>query len=170
MFFYLSKVLSFIIMPYTQMCLWFILALFIKRISLKRKFLLLGIIYLLFFSNRFIVNEALLLLEVAPTPYASVEDTYDVGIVLGGVTNSAKTPRDRVYFSKGADRITHAFQLYELGKIKKILVTGGTGNIINTTYREADNLYEFLILCGVNPEDILLENNARNTYENAKYS
>jgi len=123
--------------------------------------------YLFFFSNRFIVNEVLLMWEVPPTPYENITGVYQAGIVMGGVTNSEKTPRDRVYFSKGADRITHAFQLYKLGKIKKILVSGGSSKLINTRYKEADNLYDFLILCGVDPEDIILENKARNTYENA---
>ena len=170
MFFYLSKLIAFLFLPFTQMCIWFILAIFLKKRSLKRKFLILGLIYLLFFSNRFVVNEVLLMWEVPPTPYENITGVYETGIVLGGVTNSEKTPRDRVYFSKGADRITHAFQLYELGKIRKILVSGGSSKLINTKYKEADNLYNFLILCGVDSTDIILESKARNTYENALYS
>ena len=152
------------------MCIWFILAIFLKKRSLKRNFLILGLAYLLIFSNRFVVNEVLLMWEVPPTPYENITSVYEAGIVMGGVTNSEKTPRDRVYFSKGADRITHAFQLYKLGKIRKILVSGGSSKLINTKYKEADNLYNFLILCGVDSTDIILENTARNTYENAIYS
>jgi uncharacterized SAM-binding protein YcdF (DUF218 family) len=111
-----------------------------------------------------------MLWEVPPTAYKDIQTEYEVGIVFGGVTNSQKSPRDRVYFYKGADRITHALQLYKLGIIKKILVSGGSSNLFDTTYKEADNLYEFLILCGVNQNDVILENNARNTYENAKFS
>jgi len=170
MFFYLSKFVSFIFMPYTQMCVWFLLAIFLKNRRLKKGFLLLGVVYLFFFSNRFIINEALLLMEVPPTPYEAITDVYEVGVVLGGVTNSEKTPRDRVYFFKGADRITHAFQLYKLGKIRKILVSGGSSKIVDSEFKEADNLYDFLILCGVPPEDIILENQARNTYENAVFA
>jgi len=170
MFFFLSKVLTFIFMPYTQMCIFLILALSLKRRSLKRTFLLISIVYLLFFSNRFIINEVLLYWEVPPTPYENLHDDYEVGVVLGGITNSERTPRDRVYFYKGADRIIHAYQLYKIGKIKKILVTGGSGSLINRKYMEADNLYDFLILCGVNPSDIIIDRKARNTHENAKYS
>ena len=170
MFFFISKIMSFLLMPYTQMCIWFILALSLKKKSLKRNFLILGMAYLFFFSNRFIVNEMLLAWEVSPTPYELLDDNYGVGVVLGGVTNSEKEPRDRVYFHKGADRIVHAFQLYKLGKIQKILVSGGSGNLIRDTYREADNLYAYLILSGVPADDIILENNARNTYENATLS
>ena len=157
-------------MPYTQMCVWFLLALFLKKRLIRKRFLVLGIVYLFFFSNRFIINEVLLWWEVPPTPYEQISDEYEVGIVMGGVTSSEKEPRDRVYFSKGADRVVHACQLYKLGKIRKILVTGGSGKLINNIHKEADNLYDFLILCGVNSKDIIVEDAARNTYENALYS
>lgn len=170
MFFYLSKLLSFLLMPYTQMCIWFLLALLLKAKKWRKRFMILGIVYLFFFSNRFIVNEALLLWEVPPTPYAQIRTDYKAGIVLGGISNLDKEPRDRVYFYRGVDRISHALQLYKLGKIRKILVSGGSSNLINTKFKEANNLYDYLLLCGVNQNDILLENEARNTHENAIYS
>jgi len=170
MFFYLSKLLTFALMPYSQMVAWFLLALFLRNKTWKRRFLYLGIFYLLFFSNKFISNEVLSRWEVPPTPISSLEKRYTVGIVLGGVTNANKLPRDRVYFFKGADRITHAMQLYKAGIIKKILVTGGSSNLINTEIKEAHNLRDFLLMCDVPLEDILVDDRARNTYENASYS
>ena len=152
------------------MCIWFILAIALKKRSIRVKFFILGLAYLFFFSNRFIANEVLLLWEIPPTPYENITGDYYAGIVMGGVTNSEKTPRDRVYFSKGADRITHAYQLYKLGKIRKILVSGGSSKLGVFEYKEADNLYNYLILCGMDTADIILENHARNTYENALYS
>ena len=157
-------------MPYTQMCIWFVLAFWLKNSLWKKRFFILGMVYLFFFSNRFITNEIFLMLEIPPTPLEEIPTNYEFGIVLGGVTNLKKLPKDRVYFHKGADRITHAIQLYKIGKIKKILVTGGSSNIINTEFKEADNVYDFLILMGVDEKDILIENQARNTYENAIYS
>ena len=157
-------------MPYTQMCIWFLLAVFLKNIKWKRRFLILGICYLLFFSNRFITNEIFLLFEIPPVPMEEVSNDYEVGIVLGGVTNLEKLPKDRVYFHKGADRITHAVQLYKMGKIKKIMVTGGSSNLINTEFKEGDNLFNFLVLTGVDEVDIIIENQSRNTHENAVLS
>lgn len=170
MFFYLSRIFTFLLMPYTQMFAWFLLALILKNKVWKRRFFMAGMVYLVFFSNRFIVNQAISAWEVPPTPYHEITQKYDVGIVLGGMTNLGKEPRDRVYFYKGADRITHAFQLYKLGKIQKILVTGGSSSLIDTEYREADNLRNFLLMVGVDENDILLERDARNTHENAMYS
>jgi uncharacterized SAM-binding protein YcdF (DUF218 family) len=170
MFFILSKLLTFLLMPYTQMVIWLVTGMFVKNKIWKKRFLWIGVFYLIFFSNRFILNEALLLWEIPPTPISSLKPDYELGIILGGTTNNEKEPRDRIYIFKSAERMTHALQLYHMGIIKKILVTGGSSNIIDTKYKEADNMRSFLILCGVRDEDIIVENKARNTYENAMYS
>ena len=81
-----------------------------------------------------------------------------------------KSPFDRVYFNKGADRIMHALQLYKEKKINKILISGGTGSLFNTGRLEADNLKLVLIQANVPEIDILIENKSRNTFENAQYS
>jgi uncharacterized SAM-binding protein YcdF (DUF218 family) len=170
MFFYLAKIFTFLLMPYTQMCIWFILSISLKNRRWKKRFLYLGIFYLFFFSNRFIINEVLLKWEIPPTPLAELHGDYGAAIVLGGVTNSERTPRDRVYFFRGADRVVMAAWLYKAGIVDKILVSGGSSNLINTTYKEADNLSRFLINYGVKKTDILVEDKARNTYENAIFS
>jgi len=170
MFFYLSKIFTFLLMPYTQMCIWFLLALMLKSKRWKRTFFILGIVYLFFFSNRFIVNEALLKWEIPPTPIGNLDSSFEVGIVLGGMVNSVREPKDRIYFYRGVDRINHAIQLYKMGIIRKILVSGGSGRMIDNHEKEADNLARYLLMSDVKKEDILVENNSRNTYENALYS
>ncbi len=95
---------------------------------------------------------------------------YAVGIVLTGVTNLDKTTYDRTFFARGADRATHALQLYKLSKIKKILITGGQGlNPINPN-TEAELLRDFLVIAGVDATDIMVENQAKNTYQNAVFA
>ncbi|MGI9543385.1 MAG: YdcF family protein [Cyclobacteriaceae bacterium] len=133
----------------------------------KRKLLWAGMILLLFFSNSFIANEVFLLWELPPTPIKEIDAQYDLGIVLTGITNTQKTPHDRVYFNKGADRATHAIQLYHQGIIKKILLSGGSSTLIDNQLKEADNLAMVLQTCGIPDEDILIENQGRNTYESA---
>jgi len=157
-------------MPYTQMSLWFILSIIIKNKKWKRNFFILGICYFFLFSNRFIINEVLLAWEVPPTPIEHLDSNYKVGIVLGGISDLERVPKDRVYLYRGADRINHAVLLYKQGIIEKILVTGGTGNLIHKEYNEADNLRLYLLLSGVKDEDIFVENEARNTHENAVFS
>ncbi len=50
---------------------------------------------------------------------------HDLGIVLTGATIPNRLPNDRIYFARGADRVTHTVQLYKLGLLKKILISGG---------------------------------------------
>ena len=49
-------------------------------------------------------------------------------------------------------------QLYKMGRIKKILVSGGSGRLVETGEREADELAALLRLMGVPRKDILVEN------------
>jgi uncharacterized SAM-binding protein YcdF (DUF218 family) len=170
MFFYISKLFAFLLMPYTQMVIWFILALVLRSKVWRRNFFILGMIYLAFFSNRFIVNEALVIWEIPPTPIESLDSTYGAGIVLGGMINSLREPRDRIYFYRGVDRINHTIQLYKAGIIRKILVTGGSGSLAHPEVKEALDMHRYLLMCGVRDQDIFVEGNSRNTHENALYS
>lgn len=95
---------------------------------------------------------------------------YEIGIVLTGVTNLNKTVGDRTLFNKGADRATHAVQLYKLGKVKKVLITGGQGLNPTNQNPEAVLLRDFMIVAGVEETDIILEDKAKNTHQNAAFS
>lgn len=92
---------------------------------------------------------------------------YDVGIVFTGVSKGSKAPNDRVYFNMGADRITHTLQLYNEGKLKHILISGGLGFQQKTSSPSAERLRSFLLMAGVPDSDITIETDAVNTYENA---
>ena len=74
-------------------------------------------------------------------------------------------PDDRVYFHRGADRVTHTLQLYKMGLISKILVSGGSGRLLDIGECEANDLSDVLIMMGVKSEDIVVESNSRNTHE-----
>lgn len=170
MFFYLSKILYYLIMPGVLIAVCLLLALFLKKKPLKKAFLISGIALFFLFTNDFIINAIFLQWEIPPTPFSAVEDNYDVGIVLTGITNLQVEPKDRVYFQKGADRIIHAIDLYKRGKIKKILITGGTGSLTKPELTEANSLVKVLYLFDVPEEDIIIETQSRNTYENALFT
>jgi uncharacterized SAM-binding protein YcdF (DUF218 family) len=171
MFFYLSKIFSFLLMPYVQMCIWFILSMILRNKKLKKTFFLLGIFYLFFFSNRFISNEMMVMWEIPPTPIASLDTGYQVGIVLGGgMIDMEREPRDRVYTSDRIDRVNQAIFLYKKGIINKILLSGGSGRLVDNEFKEAQGLFEYLMVSGIQEQDILIEDSSRNTRENAMFS
>lgn len=168
MFFILSKVLSFFTNPLVYVFGFLLLSVFVKKAHLKKRFFWIGFALLLFFSNEFIANEAMSAWEVGATPYNSFKKRYTWGIVLTGVTNNDRQPDDRVYFHHGADRVTHTIQLYKLGIIKKILISGGVGRVITEGRAEADELMKVMVMAGIPSTDIVVENESRNTYENAR--
>lgn len=82
----------------------------------------------------------------------------DVGIVFGGI-------------SMIPYRLKETEKLYKAGLIEKILVTGGIGRLnIDRVTPEAIKMAKFLMEKHIPQNDILLEPNAKNTYENIKYS
>ena len=167
MFFFLSKVLSFLTTPLMIICVVLVAGWCLREGRSKKILIRTGIILLLFFSNGFIANEVFTLWEVPVTRFDAIQKHYAYGILLTGVTRPDATPHDRVYFQRGADRVTHTLQLYRAGIIRKILISGGSGRLMGSDVREADEMKSVLIMMGVPEADILTENESRNTRENA---
>ena len=143
-----------------------------KSVKKRKKLLILSLIVSLFFSNGFLSNEAYKLWEYKVTKFKDTpKSTY--GIILSGFTGMQSDNDDRTYFNKGVDRMFHTIQLYKLGKIDTMVVTGGSVSVLETgkkTKSEAQRIADALIYCGIPKEKIILENKARNTYENALYT
>jgi uncharacterized SAM-binding protein YcdF (DUF218 family) len=166
MFFILSKTLSFLVLPLTMVFTCFLLSVIVRKQPWKKRFFWVGFALMLFFSNDFISNAIMRAWEVDTKPFNEMRP-YQIGIVLTGTTQSFLEPNDRVYFKRGADRVTHTIQLYKLGLIKKILISGGSGRLLKADEPEADKFKRVMIMAGVAESDIILENKTRNTYESA---
>lgn len=171
MFFILSKVLYFLIQPINWVIGLMLYALFSKKKERKRKALVGAIILTLFFTNRFISNHVMKLWEVKTITADEIVLPYKVGILLGGYSNSHILPNhDRHNFSQRGSRFFNAYELYKTGKIEKILLTGGTGDLLEDQKSEAPMVANLLIKLGVPKEDIIVEPDSRNTYENAIFT
>lgn len=170
MFFILSKTAFYLLMPMTWIIGFLIYALLTRNQKRRKKLLVTTVVLLFVFGNGFLINELFLQWEIPPTPIADLKQTYDVGIVLTGITNIDQKPRDRVYFEKGADRIMHALQLYKMGKVRHILISGGSGNLVGSKESESEELAQVLRMSGVPDAAITIENKSRNTRENALLS
>ena len=168
MFFFLSKIASYLIRPLFIVCTCLVLSWLLKNQRWKRRLFLAGIIMLLFFSNEFVMNEAMRAWEIKVTPFSALQKKYEYGVLLCGVAKSEVGPKDRVYIGSAADRINHTLQLYKLGYIRKVLISGGSGRLIDIGEHEADELSRLLQLMGVAAEDIVVENSSRNTHESAE--
>jgi uncharacterized SAM-binding protein YcdF (DUF218 family) len=167
-FFVLSKTLNYLTMIMVLVTVFFFLAAFLKNQKWRKRSFWIAFGMLLFFSNDFIANEMMAAWELEATPMDKITRKYEVGIVLTGITSGYREPADRVYFQKGADRLVHTVQLYKAGIIRKVLISGGSGRLVETYMPEADELKKAALLMGVLEEDIILENQSRNTAESAQ--
>lgn len=171
MFFILSKTLSYLILPVPLLALCLLVFFFAPKRRLKRGALLVFTFLFLLYTNPFISNELMRWWEVSPIPIAELEESYDAAIILSGITGPANPTEDRVHLRKGADRIMHAVQLYKIGKLGKIIVSGGSGALLSEeSTSEALKMKKVLLISGVAEEDIWLEETSRNTSENALFT
>ncbi|HTE30790.1 MAG TPA: YdcF family protein [Chryseolinea sp.] len=166
MFFVLSKTIDFLAMPLTLIFLATLAGFMTKNQKLKQRLLLVALVIVFLFSNDFISNELMSAWEIKTIPYADMRP-HTLGIVLTGSTVPMLKPDDRVYFARGADRVTHTVQLYKLGLIKKILISGGSGRLTDEDEPEANKFQKAMVMMGVAEQDIMIENETRNTYESA---
>lgn len=165
MFFVLSKTLNILINP----VVWILMLLILALISRNRKgrYLIASIAALLFFSNPIISSISMNWLEIAENP---VQKKYEVGVVLGGMTNGNVKTEGQVSLSEGVDRLTEAIRLYHLGYIDKLIISGGSGSLVNRESNTSSLIGELAVTLGVQKKDLFLELDSRNTFENAKFT
>ncbi len=166
MFFVLSKILMFLIQPVIWILAVFIYGLFTKNAKRKKRSFLAALIMLLFFSNSFILDEVMRSWEVDAVAWEKVDGVYDYGIVLGGMISYDKE-YDRINFLRSSDRLMQTIELYNRGKIKKIFLSGGSGDLLDPDFKESLHIKKYLVRMGIPEEDILEESTSRNTHENA---
>lgn len=106
-------------------------------------------------------------------PVWRAQDTpaADVAVVLGGALAAARLPLNpQVNLGSAADRVFHAAALYRAGKVKALLLSGGTQPGIMDMPAEAELMRALLREEGVPDRVMWLETRSRNTRENARYS
>ncbi len=144
---------------------------FTKSEEWRKKVVIAAFVMLLFFSNHFIFNLVVNWWEPPAVDMMSIEQPYDIGILLGGYSSLNKRPdHDRHNFSERGNRFFQTYELYKAGKIKQILLTGGNGAILQDLASEAVEMRQFLIKIGVPDSVIIVEPNSRTTYENAVFT
>jgi len=168
MFFIVSKIFAWISSPVTYVIFLVALAVWTKRKWIKTSAWSLAVLIILICSNKWIYNETM---RAMSAPYVAMPaKTYDYGVVLGGFADFDKQRR-RIEFYDAADRLIDAAILYRKGVVRKIVVTGD-GSHLNVPAHTSDPevLLSLLEGWGVNRQDIILENRARNTKQNASYT
>ncbi len=166
MIFILSKILLYLIKPFVWFCVLLVAAVFAKKDKTRKKLIIAASLVLLFFSNPFLAGKAVNLYEPV---YPIQKKSYDVAIVLGGFSGLNKR-NNEIQFNGNNDRLFQALSLYHQGRVKRILITSGNANLINNEVKEADLVKKFLHEICIPDSAVLIENQSRNTIENAKFS
>lgn len=185
MFYFFSKTITYLLTPAGWLVATLLAAFFVKKASLRRRLIGLGMGIFWVFGNSFLINELALWWEypVQPNLSAPTDSVRRVAVVLtGGMINGmteipASAPTrygpTRFLLGREIDRAGQALYLYKTGAVQKILISGGSGNLPFQRAAVSDEgqmTAQFLVVAGVRPVDIVLEHRSRNTHENALFS
>ena len=174
--FYLSKILNFFINPLYILSLVILIQLFIIFFFQSKKLVI-------FFSKSFLI----LFLCFGYSPLSNfllskIEDYIQTSkypvqqltgvIVLGGSFNSGLESKERneVSLNSSAERLTKALEIYKKNPRVLILFSGFSGELKPQGWSESDMAKKFFLDQGVKLDNLIFENQSRNTFENIKYS
>ena len=169
MFFFLSKILAFVIAPYTW--LFFGLFFLLKKVwnTPFKKWVLGLTIFMYVISNSFLMDEIVRAWEYCDDDIYLKDSKYDVAIVLGGMGRIDER-QQRFDFGFSGDRLFQTLELYHKKRVGKLLITGGSGSISHPEHREAIYIKKYLKAIAIPDSAIIIENNSKNTYENAVFT
>jgi uncharacterized SAM-binding protein YcdF (DUF218 family) len=171
MFFILSKTISYLLMPATLIGLaW--LSFFLFRKWRHRNYLaILGFAFFIIFTNDFLANSFLKAWQTEPANLDKIKSQkFTYGVLLTGMTNTLKEPKDRVYFNQNADRLLQAIMLHQQGIIDTLYISGGGATALRKDLQEARVLFSYLESIQFPMEKIIIEDQSRNTVESARFA
>lgn len=167
MFFILSKLLSFLISPFNIAIIAMICGIIIKRH--RRKMIGTAIAILLLFSNPMLLRLTIQMWENAPQPLPVHSSECKYVVVLGGMS-SHHQPSNRVRFAQSADRLIQALMICQQNPVKKLIISGGSANLLLHQRPESEVIKEFITQWQIPDSLLAIESRSRNTHENALYT
>ncbi|WP_243349642.1 YdcF family protein [Parabacteroides sp. FAFU027] len=169
MFFIASKLFYSLLSPF----IWFLLILAVslktKAVRRKRRLRIAAFVILLLFMNPVLFGWIARKWEYPFTNRNALPGNVNVAVVLGGMSAYHEVTGRVRYFQSG-DRLFQALELYKTGQVRKIVISGGSPNILIKEKPEAEYLKDYLSHIGVPDSDLCIEARSRNTYENAIYT
>jgi uncharacterized SAM-binding protein YcdF (DUF218 family) len=102
---------------------------------------------------------------------ARPEVTYDVVVLLGGVVDDrVQATSGQRAFNDNNERLLETFDLLRDGTARYAILSGGSATANPMRVTEAGALAAQLVAWGIVPDRLVIEDQARNTYENAVFS
>ncbi len=169
LFFYLSKLLAFLLSPMFWAFVLLVYALFTKNPQRAKKLLISALVVLYLCSNSFLVDECYRAWEPVTKDYVMHENEYAAAIVLGGI-GDIDLRRKQINFGYSGDRLFQVLPLYHKGYIQRVVFTGGSGSIEFPEKKEGLYVKKYLLSIGIPDSALLVESESRNTYQNAVFT
>ncbi len=167
MFFVLSKLVAYFLSPVFWIVLFFVAGLFIKKKQLKKISYGISLVVFLIFSNPFLLSRFARWWDVKETKLPA-GSKFSCAIVLGGFVSEDYDGNG--YFNGTSDRFIQFLKLKAEGKVSHLLISGGNSRLLPTDFRESDWVASQLKDFNIPDSNILIENNSRNSIENALFT
>jgi uncharacterized SAM-binding protein YcdF (DUF218 family) len=174
--FYLSKIINFFTNPQYILFLIILTQLFIIFFIESKKLVIffskLFLILFLFFGYVPLSNFLISKIEdyIQPSKYP-IQELKGV-VVLGGSFEKGLESKERnqVFLNSSAERLTKTLEIYKKNPRILILFSGFSNEIKPQGWSESDMAKKFFLDQGVRIDNLIFENQSRNTFENIKYS
>jgi len=173
---YLSKILNFLINPlhilfftiFTQLFIIFFLKSKKLIIFFSKLFLLLFLFFGYIPLSNFFLNKVEDYIEPSKYPIQQLTGV----VVLGAGFDSGRISKERnqIALDHSVARLTKAIEIYNKNPRILILLSGFSKESLNEEWSELEMVKRFYLDQGVRFENLLFENQSRNTFENAFFS
>jgi uncharacterized SAM-binding protein YcdF (DUF218 family) len=174
MFFVLAKILGFFAVPSNiliSLGLAGILLMATRFARAGRRLAVASVILIALFGLSPLGNAIILPLEERFPPWDASRGAPSGIIALGGALDTVISPvRDEVALNEAAERMTAIAELARRFPDARIVFTGGSGRIIYDGIPESDLAARLFASFGIAKERIIMEDKARDTDENARFT
>jgi uncharacterized SAM-binding protein YcdF (DUF218 family) len=162
MYYYISKLAYLFIAPENWIIALVLAALLIKNAVTRKRLQFSVLALILLFGNRFLFTTLVTAWQPKPVDPATMP-TCEAAILLGGGASFDKYGVG--YFNSAADRFIQAVILYKTGKVKRIIISGGSNAAGQP--KDADFQYRKMLDLGIPATDLIVEDSSATTFENA---
>lgn len=177
MFFVLSKLLDIAFSPLAWAMACFALAIpwrtqrRLRHWKRRRAFGIVGLVILYFFSVEPVSNAMFYRLEHSTTSTYRPDVTYDAVVLLGGVSDERVVyEMSQPAYNENVERLVATHRVLADGHAKVAIISGAAMHPDLIAAGEARVLAKQIVDWGVDESRVIIEEQARNTYENALFS